>query len=167
VLEGLCRDLHLLRSLNLTPSAPEPSEEDEVWTGAMVIGGVQFPAVFRRRDREAGAPRVYLADMDDAELGAQAAAQVATPLELPKGPVTMDPAPSVSARHLAGLKAGDRRNFRWAFIVATIVYFVTIYSATYGSLIDYLTAFGAGAGSTYLANFKLLPWFRSYRPVRT
>jgi hypothetical protein len=44
---------------------------------------------------------------------------------------------------------------------------VTIYNDTYGGLLDYLTAFVAGAGSMYLSNFRLLPWFRSYRPSKT
>ena len=45
----------------------------------------------------------------------------------------------------------------------TLVYFVGIYDATFGSLEQYLLAFGTGAGSMYVANYKLLPWFRSYR----
>lgn len=139
VVEGLCRDLHLLRSLALASAG---------------------------QARAAAAS----AQTKEARFAVELAIETPTPPAVapPIEPATkVTPSPSVSDRLLSNLKAEDRRSFLLGYGVATITYFATIYTDTYGSWIDYLTAFAAGAGATYVTNFKLLPWFRSYRPPKS
>jgi hypothetical protein len=42
-------------------------------------------------------------------------------------------------------------------------YLVTIYKDPWGSNLDYLTAFAAGAGGTFAASWTLLPWYSVYK----
>ena len=149
VVAGLCRDLHLLRSYILSPSPEGHTARavTELLTG-MAIAPEARDAI--------------LAEIEPSAAGGSSSVVAVVPSEVqPAGKVT--PNSSVSDRLLRNLKAEDERTFLLGFVVATITYFVTIYGDTYGSPLQYLTAFAAGAGGTYVANFKLLPWFRSYR----
>ncbi|MDX6688875.1 MAG: hypothetical protein QOG15_332 [Solirubrobacteraceae bacterium] len=139
---GICRDLHLLRSL------VKEAEGEIVARGIVEISPEQLEALTENLGK------------DQVEGFA-----VAAPRVEPAPKVT--PSQSVSDRLLGDIEAGDKRSFAIGFAIATLAYFVTIYNDTYGGLLDYLTAFVAGAGSMYLSNFRLLPWFRSYRPSKT
>jgi hypothetical protein len=136
VFDGLCRDLHLLRSLDMTPPPPPPPEDEEQVLATVVLpDGTQLTTT-ARRSVDAKSRQVFRLQRIEGDLDVTFAAperEVATRVEIPAGPSHLAPSPSVSARRLAGLEAGD---------------------------------FGAGAGTVYVANFKLLPWFRSYRPPK-
>ena len=74
--------------------------------------------------------------------------------------------PELTKRLEAAISASDR----WTFIITTAVvataYLVGVYSDTYGSVLEYVTAFAAGAGAaTTAASWKLLPWYSSYKPT--
>jgi hypothetical protein len=74
------------------------------------------------------------------------------------------PGPELTKHLVAAIGASDK----WTFVITTAVvalaYLVGIYSDTWGSVVDYLTAFAAGAGVTFATNWKLLPWYSRYSP---
>ncbi len=169
VFDALCRDLHVLRSLDLTsPPPPSEPEDEEVDVLVTVPNVAEFRARVRPLGSRSSVTRMFMAEERvDVEIEEAPSDETPPPApRIPAGPSHLEPAPSISASSLEGLKAADRRSFWLTASVATLVYFIGIYDSTFGSLTDYLTAFGAGAGSMYVANFKLLPWFRSYRPPK-
>jgi len=110
-------------------------DEEQVLATVVLPDGTQLTTT-ARRSVDAKSRRVFRLQRIEGGLDVTFAAperEVATRVEIPAGPSHLAPSPSVSARRLAGLEAGD---------------------------------FGAGAGTVYVANFKLLPRFRSYRPPK-
>jgi hypothetical protein len=72
---------------------------------------------------------------------------------------------STSERLLDEIKSRDVVDFLLSTFLAGLAYFLTIYPNTaFGSVWQYLAAFAAGATGTLAVNWKLLPWWRSYRP---
>lgn len=160
----------MLRSLALTPPrVPEP-EDDTVEAPtersyAFGFGSERFEAMFQATPEELAALRNAVSGLRRREPESAIASAGVSTSQI-DGPVTREPASSVSDRLLANLQAGDKRDFWWAFFIATVLYLSTIYGDTYGSVLDYVSAFAAGAGAAYATNFKLLPWFRSFRPAK-
>jgi hypothetical protein len=110
-------------------------DEEQVLATVVLPDGTQLTTT-ARRSVDAKSRQVFHLQRIEGDLDVTFAAperEVATRVEIPAGPSHLAPSPSVSARRLAGLTAGD---------------------------------FGAGGGTVYVANFKLLPWFRSYRPPK-
>ena len=120
VIRGLCRDVHVLRTLVIKAgqAVPEGAPED----------AVEFISI------KAAPPAL-------------------------RGPEL--------TRHLIGaIGAADWLMFILTTAVVALVYLAGVYSDTYGSILEYLTAFAAGAGATFAANWKLLPWYSSYKPPK-
>jgi hypothetical protein len=67
--------------------------------------------------------------------------------------------PEVTRNLVNAIGATDHLLFAVALAIAAVAYLAGVYSNTYGSVLDYLLAFAAGAGTTFAANWKLLPWY--------
>ena len=67
--------------------------------------------------------------------------------------------PEVTRYLVNAIGATDHLLFAVALAIAAVAYLAGAYSNTYGSVLDYLLAFAAGAGTTFAANWKLLPWY--------
>jgi hypothetical protein len=105
--------------------------------------------------RTAGAP------VPEADVATAGALQVAT---IAAAPPAL-PGPALTSYLVTSIRMNDWVVFIATTAIARIAYFAGIYTDTWGSPIDYLTAFAAGAGTTFAANWKLLPWYSSTKPA--
>jgi hypothetical protein len=131
VVHGLCRDVHILRTLAI--------KHDDSHRRAITSKGT----VGTTAGREATFDFIAIE---------------ATPPALP--------GPELTKRLTAAIGRTDMAILVGTTAVVAIAYLVGIYSDTYGSVKDYLTAFAAGAGSTFAASLKLLPWYTTYKPPK-
>ena len=74
------------------------------------------------------------------------------------------PGPAVTKHLVTTIGAAVVRMFTTSITVVAVAYMALVYSDTFGSVTEYLTALAAGAGATFAANWKMLPWFSSYKP---
>jgi hypothetical protein len=132
VVAGLCRDVHVLRSLVF---ADRPAR-----------------SIMERRQEPLRAAE------------ADAAAAPALPFATIAAAPPALPGPALTSYLVRSIRVTDWVVFGFTTAVAGIAYLAGIYSDTWGSPIDYLTAFAAGAGTTFVANWKLLPWYSSTKP---
>jgi hypothetical protein len=130
VVRGLCRDVHVLRTLVMRHKPPSRAALES----GQAMPGVAPDGVFEFISIKAAPPAL--------------------------------PGPELT-KHLIGvIGATDFRMFIVTTAVVALAYLAGIYSNTYGSTLEYLTAFAAGAGTTFAANWKLLPWYSSYKPPK-
>jgi hypothetical protein len=125
VVPGLCRDVHLLRTL-----------------------------VVKRQ------PKLRRRMVEQKVAGAEAAA--AQPISIKSAPPALE-GPALTRYLKAVIVAADLKALVLTTTVVAITYLVGIYSDTWGSIKDYLTAFAAGAGGTFAASWKLLPWYTTFK----
>jgi hypothetical protein len=91
------------------------------------------------------------------------AAEVPKPSVSIKAPPPALEGPALTRYLKATIAAADRWALAITFTVAALAYLLTVYSDTYGSVVQYLTAFAAGAGATFAASWKLLPWYTTFK----
>jgi hypothetical protein len=139
VVAGLCRDVHVLRGLALI------HDHD-----------LRHRMLTRSKTAEE-AEAAQAAEAAD-EPGLAFITVAPTPPALP--------GPQLTTYLVAAIRTTDWTVFWVTTAITALAYLVGVYSNTYGSVIDYLTAFAAGAGATFVANWKLLPWYSSSKPPK-
>jgi hypothetical protein len=139
VVGGLCRDVHVLRTLALEQERQRA----------------------RRRAVEGGA-----AGLDSAEAtGVGAIDKVTETIDVKAAPPAV-PGRAWTEQLTAEIRTLDFISLAITTSVVAAAYLVTIYHDPWGSFLDYLTAFTAGAGSAFAASWKLLPWYSSFKPPK-
>jgi hypothetical protein len=74
--------------------------------------------------------------------------------------------PAVSVQLTADIRKLDLVALVVTTIVVATAYLVLVYEDPWGSVPDYLTALTAGAGGTFAASWKLLPWYSTFKPPK-
>lgn len=143
ILEGLCRDVHILRALHLE-------------------FGDTIDVRAEERDSRVYASMVTAFRRDDVDFIRETIATLGTDNEPP-----VATAPVLREHFVTGLRIGDMSNFVLTAAITTAVYLVGIYDNEWGSVQDYIEALATGALGAAAINFRaLLPFFQSFRPPK-